>query len=147
MRIPGETGRGEEGEVRFLDNAVDAATGTLRMKAVLPNRVESLTPGQFLEVSLVLETLQDAVTVSLEAVQQGPDGSFVYVLQPDQTAKPHPVKVLATRNGAAAVSGKIEVGDTVVTDGHSRLTPKSKVKIKDGKAEEDKAKQDKPAHR
>ena len=133
VRLPGEGGAGVTGDVRFLDNAVDTATGTLQMKAVLANRDEALTPGQFLEVSLVLETLKDAVTVPLEAVQQGPDGSFVYVVQPDQTAKTRSVQVLATREGYAALGGELKAGETVVTDGHSRLTPKSRVKIKDGK--------------
>jgi membrane fusion protein, multidrug efflux system len=130
-QVPGETGAGVEGDVRFLDNAVDAATGTIQMKAVLANREEHLTPGQFLSVSLILGTLKDVVTVPMEAVQQGPDGSFVYVVQPDQTARQRPVKLALTRDGRAALIEGVAAGETVVTDGHSRLTPKSKVKIKD----------------
>ncbi|MCP5277603.1 MAG: efflux RND transporter periplasmic adaptor subunit [Thiobacillus sp.] len=129
--VPGEAGPVVEGSVRFLDNAVDAATGTIRMKAVLANQDERLTPGQFLDVNLVLETLRDVVTVPAEAVQQGPEGSFVYVVQPDQTARQQPVKLALTRDGRAALREGLAAGDTVVTDGHSRLTPRSKVKIKE----------------
>lgn len=134
-RVPGEAGPVVVGEARFLDNAVDAASGTIQMKAVLANRDERLTPGQFLDLSLVLETLQDVITVPMEAVQQGPEGSFVYVVQPDQTAKQRPVKLALAREGRAALSEGLAAGETVVTDGHSRLTPKSKVKIKQGKGD------------
>lgn len=130
-RVPGEDGPGEEGEVRFLDNSVDTATGTIRMKAVLANRDERLTPGQFLDVRLVLGTLKDVVTVPLEAVQQGPEGSFVYVVQADQTVRQQPVKQALSLAGRAALVEGLAAGETVVTDGHSRLTPSSRVKIKD----------------
>lgn len=130
VRAPGEGGPGLAGELRFLDNAVDAATGTIRMKAVLANKEGHLTPGQFLDVSLALDTLKDAVTVPAEAVQQGPEGNFVYVVQPDHTARQRPVQLAFTRDGVAALSEGLAVGETVVTDGHSRLTPKSRVKIK-----------------
>lgn len=119
--------------MRFLDNEVDAATGTIQMKAVLANRDERLTPGQFLEVHLTLETLRDVVTVPMEAVQQGPDGSFVYVVKADQTAEQRPVKLVLAREGRAALGAGLAAGETVVTDGHSRLTPKSRVKIKEPK--------------
>lgn len=143
-RAPGQDGPGEEGDVRFLDNAVDAATGTIRMKAMLSNRDERLTPGQFLDVRLVLGTLKDVVTVPLEAVQQGPEGSFVYVVQADQTARQQPVKQALTQAGRAALVEGLAAGETVVTDGHSRLTPKSRVKIKDGKPGEGKTTESKP---
>lgn len=135
-RMPGESGAGMAGEVRFLDNAVDTATGTIRMKALLANRDERLTPGQFLDVSLVLGTLKDVVTVPLQAVQQGPEGSFVYVVQADQTARQQPVKQALALAGRAALVEGLAAGETVVIDGHSRLTPNSRVKIKDGDAKE-----------
>ena len=132
-RLPGEVGPGVAGEARFLDNAVDAATGTIQMKAVLANRDERLTPGQFLNVNLVLDTLHGVVTVPMEAVQQGPEESFVYVVKADQTTELRPVRLALTKDGVAALSEGLAVGETVVTDGHSRLTPNSKVKIKDTK--------------
>ncbi len=135
VRIPGASGPGQTGELRFLDNRVDAGTGTIQMKAVLDNKDEGLTPGQFLEVSLVLETLKSVVTVPAEAIQQGPEGSFVFVVQPDQGVKQRPVQVALIRDGRAALTEGLQAGDAVVTDGQSRLTPKSKVKIKDGKGD------------
>ncbi|MEW5768954.1 MAG: efflux RND transporter periplasmic adaptor subunit [Pseudomonadota bacterium] len=145
VRVPGEVGDAGEGEVRFLDNAVDAATGTILMKAVLANRDERLAPGQFLDVSLVLETLKGAVTVPMEAVQQGPEGSFVYVVQADQGVRQRPVRLALTREGVAALGAGLAAGEMVVTDGHSRLTPKSRVKIRDPKAGPGKPVGDRPA--
>lgn len=132
VRVPGESGPGAAGELRFLDNAVDSATGTIRMKALLANRDEGLTPGQFLDVTLALETLKNAVTVPAEAVQQGPEGSFVYVVKADQTTEQRPVELALSREGVAVLAAGLAAGETVVVDGHSRLTPTSRVKIKDG---------------
>lgn len=129
-RVPGDDRRGFAGTVRFLDNAVDAATGTIRLKAVLDNREEVLAAGQYLEVSLTLETLRDAVTVPAEAVQQGPEGSLVFVLRPDQTVETRPVRLATVAGGVAALGQGLKAGETVITDGHSRLTPGAKVKIK-----------------
>lgn len=129
-RVPGDDRRSYAGTVRFLDNAVDAATGTIRLKAVLENREEALTPGQFLDVGLTLETLRGAVTVPAEAVQQGPEGSFVFVLKPDQGVETRPVGLATVVDGVAALDRGLQAGEVVVTDGHSRLTPGAKVKIK-----------------
>lgn len=131
VRVPGESGPGVKGDVGFLDNAVDTASGTIRMKAALANEDERFTPGQFLDVGLTLDTLEDAVTVPLEAVQQGPEGSFVYVVRADGTAEQRPVRVVLAREGLAALEAGLAAGEAVVTDGHSRLTPKARVKIKD----------------
>ncbi|NTV97286.1 MAG: efflux RND transporter periplasmic adaptor subunit [Thiobacillus sp.] len=115
--------------VHFIDNAVDPGTGTLLVKARLDNRDERLAAGQYLRVELVLDTLKDAVTVPAEAIQQGPKGSSVYVVTADNGIAIKPVKIVAERAGRVALTG-VPAGATVVTDGHLRLTPKSKVKIK-----------------
>lgn len=129
IRLPAGGAAFAGGKVVFLDNAVDPATATLRMKAEISNADGGLAPGQFLVVSLRLHTLRDAVTVPAEAVQQGPDGSFVYVLE-GEGAKMRKVKLAQTRDGLAAIAEGLAVGETVVTDGHSRLTPGAKVKVK-----------------
>jgi len=130
--VPG--GRQVPGRVVFLDNAVAAATGTLQMKAEIPNSGANgdgnLAPGQFLAVSLHLDTLRDAVVVPAEAVQQGPEGSFVYVLGADGGAAMRKVEIAQVRDGQAAIGKGLARGETVVTDGHSRLTPGAKVKVK-----------------
>lgn len=138
-RIPGGAAHAYAGSARALDNAVDTATGTIRMKAELPNRDEALTPGQFLEVSLTLDTLLDAVTVPLEALQQGPEGAFVYVAKADQSAEQRPVRVAAEEAGRAALAEGLRAGETVITDGHSRLTPGAKIKAKDAKSGRERA--------
>jgi multidrug efflux system membrane fusion protein len=115
--------------VRFVDPAVDAATGTLRLKAELANTDGTLAPGQFLDVVLVLDTLRDAVTVPAEAVQQGPDGPFVYALKGDEAGM-RKVALGPVRDGIAVIAQGLAAGEAVVTDGHSRLVPGGKVKIK-----------------
>lgn len=126
--VPG--GKKAPGKVVFLDNAVDSATGTLRLKAELANADSSLAPGQFLSVSLLLDTLRDSVVVPAEAIQQGPEGAFVYVLNEDGGARMRKVEVTQVRDGLAAIGKGLASGETVVTDGHSRLTPGAKVKVK-----------------
>jgi multidrug efflux system membrane fusion protein len=128
--VPGDKQVPGEGNVVFLDNAVDPATGTLRMKAEIANSGDKLTPGQFLAVSLRLDTLHNAVVVPAEAVQQGPDGAFIYVLAADGGAQMRKVDVAQVRDGQAAIGKGLASGETVVTDGHSRLTPGAKVKVK-----------------
>lgn len=130
---PGDKRHMQKGAVRFIDPAVDSATGTLRMKAELANGDESLAPGQFLDVTLALDTLRGAVTVPAEAVQQGPDGPFVYVVQGEKTVL-RQVALGPVQEGVAVIAQGLETGETVVTDGQSRLVPGGKVKIKTGEA-------------
>jgi multidrug efflux system membrane fusion protein len=118
------------GKVVFIDNAVDPATGTLRMKAEIANADGRFAPGQFLAISMRLATLHNAVVAPAEAVQQGPDGAFVYVLTADGGAQMRKVEVAQVRDGQAAFSKGLASGETVVTDGHSRLTPGAQVKVK-----------------
>lgn len=126
VRLPGEKTT-LAGELRFLDNAVDTATGTIQAKAVLANEGEALKPGQFVNVELALETLARAVTVPAEAVQQGPEGAFVYVVA-DGAAQVRKLRVAATQGGFAAIAEGLAAGETVVTDGQLRLAPGAKVR-------------------
>jgi membrane fusion protein, multidrug efflux system len=128
--LPGEKTPRVAGEVRFIDNAVDAATGTIQMKAILPNTDEQLTPGQFLNVSLRLDTLRQAVTVPNEAVQQGAEGNFLFVVKADETVEVRKVEPLASAAGITAIGQGLQAGETVVTDGQLRLTPGAKIKSK-----------------
>jgi multidrug efflux system membrane fusion protein len=121
------------GTIRFLDNAVDATTGTVQMKAQLANDGERLSPGQFVDVSLAIETLVQAVTVPVEAVQQGPGGGYVYVVRDDQTVEMRKLTLAATQHGVAAVKEGLAAGETVVTDGQLRLVPGAKVRPADAK--------------
>ena len=128
-----------EGTVRFVDNTVDVSTGTILLKAELPNQDETLMPGQFLNVSLVLGTLKQAVSVPSNAVQQGSEGSYLYVIKKGR-ADLRPVETLASHDGFTAVRGEVQAGDIIVTDGHLRLTPGARAKIRDDAADGDKNK-------
>ena len=128
---PGDPSQHFTGGIRFIDNAVDAGTGTILLKAELPNQDEKLTPGQFLNVALLLDTLRQAVTVPDSAVQQGAEKKFVYVVNGDSSVELRQVETVASADGFTALRGHVEPGETVITDGHLRLVPGAKVKIKE----------------
>ena len=130
VSLPSDRSQAFRGSVRFIDNAVDTATGTVLIKAEIANPDEKLTPGQFLNLSLILETLKDAVTVPNEAVQQCAEGNYIYVAKEDGTVENRNVQVLAAHEGYSAIGKGIQLGETVITDGHLRLTPGAKIKAK-----------------
>lgn len=131
ISLPGDKTQHLEGEVRFIDNAVDTSTGTIQMKAVLPNADEKLTPGQFLNVSLLLDTLVKAVTVPNEAVQQGAEGNFVFVVKDDNSVELRKVVTAASASGLTAISTGVQADETVVTDGQLRLAPGVRIKARE----------------
>lgn len=131
ISLPGNSASRREGRVRFIDNAVDAATGTILVKAELPNTEEALTPGQFLNVGLVLDTLKQAVTVPATAIQQGADGNFVFVAKDDGTVELRAVEAAASESGVTAIGSGLKAGETVVTDGQLRLTPGARIKVRE----------------
>ena len=120
-----------EGDVRFLDNGVDVTTGTIQLKAILPNDDEQLAPGQFVGVSLVLDTLKDAVVIPAEAVQQGAEGSFLFVAKEDNTVEIRRIRVASVQKQFAVVAEGLAGGESVVTEGHLRLTPGARIKPAD----------------
>ena len=130
VTVPGERGQRFPGVARFLDNAVDPTTGAIQMKATVPNESQTLTPGQFLNIGLTLDTLPTAVTIPAVAVQQGPVGSFVFVVKPDTTVETRPVTVALLQADTAVIGQGLREGETVVTDGQLRLSPGAKVQIK-----------------
>jgi len=132
VSLPGEK-QGMAGTIRFIDNAVDAATGTVLMKAQLANDGDRLSPGQFVDVALAIETLARAVTVPAEAVQQGPAGSYVYIVKADRTVELRQLTLTAAQRGLAVVAQGLTAGETVVTDGQLRLVPGATVRPADAK--------------
>jgi multidrug efflux system membrane fusion protein len=119
-----ELGRGR---LEVIDNTINANTSTLRLKAVLPNPKHALWPNAFVKARLLLTTRRGALVVPTQALQRGPNGTFVYVMGPDQTVQPRPVTV-DMQQGAQALSAKgVELGAAVVTEGQSQLRPGSKV--------------------
>lgn len=126
-----------EGELSFVDNAVDATTGTIELKAVFPNRDRALWPGQFANVSLTLETEAGAIVVPAAALQNGQSGTFVWVVGGDGKAEARPVTVKRSWQALAVISAGLEAGERVVTDGQLRLAPGAPVTIKgEGDAKE-----------
>ena len=119
-----------QGELTFVDNAVDMTTGTILLKAAFPNENNSLWPGQFVNVTLTLSELTNVVVVPSQAVQEGQNGQFIYVVNADQTVEMRMVETGITFNNETVVTKGLQAGETVVTDGQLRLVPKTKVTVK-----------------
>lgn len=121
--IPNEPGSTEIGTISFLDNAVNPATGTIKLKGVFANKSRKLWPGQFTDVLITLGTLQNAVVVPTQAIQTSQQGEFVYVVKPDQKVEMRQVTSAAVTGGETVVEKGLAPGETVVVDGQLRLTP------------------------
>ncbi|MBK1679482.1 efflux RND transporter periplasmic adaptor subunit [Rhodocyclus tenuis] len=130
VTLPGNKEERFEALIGFIDNAVDATTGTIQVKARLDNQDEKLTPGQFLNVALALDTLTASVVVPVEAVQQGPEGNFLYAVRQDNSVEVRKIEVLANYRGLAAIGKGVADGETVVTDGQLRLKAGAVVQVK-----------------
>lgn len=132
--IPGANGGQARvlGELSFVNNTVDTATGTVLLKAVFANRDEALWPGQFVNVELGLATRPDAILVPARAVQTGQAGRYVFVVQADGTVASRPVVVGPATGEDVVVEEGLAPGEEVVTDGQLRLAPGVRVEVKDG---------------
>lgn len=120
-----------EGKLTFVDNLVDSATDTIKLKATFTNKDLRLWPGQFTRVSLRLTTLMHATVIPSQAVQVGQDGQFVFVVKEDSTVEQRPV-TLGQRFGEIVVIDKgLNVGETIVTEGQLRLEQGTKVQAGD----------------
>ena len=122
-----EAGRGR---LEVIDNAINAATATLRLKAVLPNPTHALWPNQFVKARLMLTVRRDAVVIPASAIQRGQEGSIVYVVGPDQTVQSRPIVVDLLQGDQALLAKGLEPGETVVTEGQNQLRPGSKVSVR-----------------
>jgi len=118
-----------QGTLTFVDNAVDATTGTIRLMATFLNRDRRLWPGQYLNVKLVLGIDPHAVVVPSTAVQAGQQGKFVYVVQQDGKAVTTPVKSTRNYQQLAVIDSGVTPGQSVVVDGQARVVPNSKVNV------------------
>jgi multidrug efflux system membrane fusion protein len=115
------------GQLTFIDNAVDAQTGTIRLGATFANADGRLWPGQFVTVRVTLAEQTDVVVIPSQAVQNGPKGQYVYVVKPDSTAELRDVVVERTEGEQAVVAKGLEAGESVVTTGQLRVVPGGKV--------------------
>lgn len=112
-----------EGELMTLDNAVDAQTGTIRLKAAFPNDDMRLWPGAFVNVRLEVDRLPNVVTVPLVAVQRGPDGPFAFVLNAERKVDQRPLRLGTLTSTEAVIRDGVQPGERVVTSGALRLSP------------------------
>ena len=119
-----------EGVLTFVDNAVDTATGTIKLKATFANQEKRLWPGQFVNVVVTLSTQPNAIVVPSPAIQAGQSGQYVFVIKSDLTVESRPVVSSRTLDGETIIEKGLQSGERVVTDGQLRLVPGSKVEIK-----------------
>jgi multidrug efflux system membrane fusion protein len=120
----------EQGVLTFIDNTVDMATGTIKLKGTLANKGKRLWPGQFVNVLLTLTMQPDAIVVPSQAVQAGQSGVYVFVIKSDLTVESRPVVVDRSLDGESVIEKGLQPGEKVVTDGQLRLVPGAKVEIK-----------------
>jgi multidrug efflux system membrane fusion protein len=128
--IPGQENRPVRGELTFINNAVDPATGTIQLKATFANPDNRLWPGQFVNVALTLATVPNAVVVPTQAIQTGQQGPYVFVVRADHTVENRSIVPGRTLDDETIVENGVAAGDQVVTEGQIRLVPGAKVDIK-----------------
>jgi membrane fusion protein, multidrug efflux system len=123
----------ESGVLTFIDNSVDATTGTIKLKGTFQNAANHLWPGEFVRVTLGLTTRPHATVVPNQAVQTGQDGQFVYVVKQDRTVEMRPVVTGTRVDQELVIDRGLEPGETVVTEGQLRLTPGSHVQVQESR--------------
>jgi len=121
-----------EGKLAVIDNQIDPASATVKLKGTFPNEDLKLWPGQFVMARLLLGVRKGAATVPASVIQRGPDGAFAFVILEDLTVETRPVKIGQIENGEALVLEGLAPGDHVVVDGQYRLQKGSRVKLSDG---------------
>jgi membrane fusion protein, multidrug efflux system len=128
--LQGEDEAVETGTLSFVENIVDSATGTIRLKALFDNRTDKLWPGQFVRVVVRLNASSNSIVVPVTAVQTRQDGKFVFVVKPDMTVEARPVLAGRTIERDIAIEKGLSEGESVVTTGQLRLVPGSRIQIK-----------------
>jgi multidrug efflux system membrane fusion protein len=119
-----------EGTLIFIDNTVNPTTGTILLKATFQNANTVLWPGQFVQTSLVLSNLTQAVVVPSQAVQTGQNSEFLFVVKSDDTVEARSVTAGLTYGAVRVITTGLKIGETVVTDGQVRLTAGAKISVK-----------------
>jgi multidrug efflux system membrane fusion protein len=129
--VTADSGRVDEtGTLAFMDNAVDSLTGTVTAKARFANQSNGLWPGEYVRVSVELSVESNAVAVPTRAVLAGQEGSYVFVVGNDRVAKVRPISVGRALGDLTTIDKGIAIGEQVVIDGQSRLTPNARVDVK-----------------
>jgi multidrug efflux system membrane fusion protein len=130
VRLPSDAeSKTRVGKVEFLDNAVQNGTGTINLRATLPNSDHHFWPGQFVDVKLVLSTQRGAVLIPSQATQLSQKGPFVYVIKPDETADLRPVTLGQRQGDDVVVSNGLSANERVVVTGQLTVRPGGKVRV------------------
>jgi multidrug efflux system membrane fusion protein len=128
VRLPDQQ-KPEIGTLTFVDNSVQSSSGTVMLRATVPNSARRLWPGQFVNVRLVLANLQKAVLVPAAATQDSAKGPFVYVVKPDSTAELRPVKLGQRQGEMVVIQQGLQAGEQVVMNGQLGVMPGGKVRV------------------
>ena len=118
------------GKLTAVDSQIDTATGTVKMRAQFDNQDSALFPNQFVNIQILVNTLQNTTVVPTAAVQRGAPGTFVYVVNPDNTGKVTPIKIGPTEGEKTAVTSGVAVGAQVVVDGADKLKDNAKIALR-----------------
>jgi multidrug efflux system membrane fusion protein len=121
------------GKLATVDNVIDPSTGSVKLRALFDNKEGKLFPSQFVNVRLLVDTLEDQVVVPLPAIQRGSDGTFVFIVTPDKTVMTRTVKTGVQDGDKIAITEGLQPGDTVVIDGADRLRDGAQVTVPDRK--------------
>jgi multidrug efflux system membrane fusion protein len=113
----------------LIDNTIEQATGTIRLKARFDNEDQSLWPGEFVRLRVIVAMRPGVATVPSQTVQEGPNGHYAYVVKPDNTVERRPVEIAAIQDGIAVVTKGLSPGERVVVSGQFRLTQGVRVKV------------------
>ncbi|HLM19923.1 MAG TPA: efflux RND transporter periplasmic adaptor subunit [Propionibacteriaceae bacterium] len=124
----------DQGTLELIDNQILQTTGTIRLRADFPNAKRQLWPGQLLNARLLVDTRHDGLTIPASAVQQGPNGSYVYVIGTDQKVRVQLVTVAQISDGQALIDSGLQANENVVVQGQYRLQPGTVVSVLEGKA-------------
>jgi multidrug efflux system membrane fusion protein len=124
----------DQGNLALVDNQIIQAAGSVRLKANFPNPARRLWPGELVDVRLLLKTRHDGLTIAANAVQQGPQGAYVYVIKADGTVESRAVKVAQISDGRALIDSGLKPDEQVVVDGQSRLQSGTRVAVLQGSA-------------
>jgi multidrug efflux system membrane fusion protein len=118
------------GYLQTMDNQIDTTTGTYKLKAVFDNEKNELFPNQFVNIHLLVNTQKNVTIIPATAVQRGPDGTYVYVVNGGDTVKFRSVKVGMTQGNNISIASGLKPGEEVVTDGLDKLTDGSKIEAR-----------------
>jgi membrane fusion protein, multidrug efflux system len=134
VRLPDEPGEPRAGSLTFLDNAVQDGTGTVKVRATIPNGDHRFWPGRFVKVRLVLSTIHDAVLIPAASPQTSARGPYVFVVKRDSTAEMRPVTIGQRQEDRVVITQGLSAGERVVIEGQMAVTPGGKVRVDDAAA-------------